>query len=326
MAETTYTYSIQNDFPNHLVCSDCFILEIEASAIVTALERIDTDAVNCYVVFKAALSEGDETILDGLVAVHTGMSIAPKPISVELASPETSDGKPIVLPCMFPGNVYLYPTGAGDNITNQTRGDGQAFKVTCTAEQDYSVDWQFIDMVYIAGGGVKWKDGEDGDWLSMKVYAPATPVTPNAENTGNCDLVDPGVGQAILIVPADGDGAYDVDLDDAIPVPSYTETEDGTQTPTGFYEWSGSDSGLGVVSVGVPQHSSYNLFAIALDLVRFVNRLQLVDSDIQDLTIPAVKPKKILPQWKWNVTAHHAAGTANFKAWWWLISARTQTV
>jgi len=244
---------------------------------------------------------------------------------VTLASPSTSDGKPIFLPCLFPGNVYLYPTGAGDNVTNQTRGDGQSFVVKCTAEQDYNVEFQFIDWVYLAGGGIKWKNGEDGDWVSLLIYAPATPVTPNGSNTGNCNLVDPGVGAAILIVPAAGNGAYDVDLEDAVPVPAYTEDEEGVQTPNGFYTWSAPDTGSGVISASVPQVSPYNLFAVAIDLVRFANRLQLEGTEIQDLTIPAVKPKKILPQWKFKVTAHHAAGTSNLEVQWWLSTARTKT-
>jgi hypothetical protein len=324
MAETTYTYSIQSDFPNHLVCSDRLTQEVGVSAIIVALSRIDTAAGNCLIVFKDALSSGDEDILDGLVAAHSGEAII-HPATVLLGSPETSDGKPIFLPCLFPGNVFLYPTGAGDNVTNQTRGDGQAFVVKCSAEQDYNVEFQFIDWVYLAGGGIKWKNGEEGDWVSLAIYAPATPVTPNGSGTGNCNLVDPGVGAAILIVPAAGNGAYDVDLEDAIPVPSYTENEEGIQTPNGFYNWSDPDTGSGVVTAGVPQASPYNLFAVALDLVRFANRLQLEGAEIQDLTVPAVKPKKILPQWKFKVTAHHAAGTADLVVHWWLTTARIKT-
>lgn len=326
MSATKYTYSIHDDFPNHAENSDTLTVEIGHSSITVALDHIDTNGDDCDIWFKAELSAGEETTLDGVVAAHTGAPSVRPPDEVKLASPETSDGKPIFLPCLFPGNVYLYPTGAGDNVTNQTRGDGQAFVVKCSAEQDYNVEFQFIDWVYLAGGGIKWKNGEDGDWVSLVIYAPATPVTPNGSGTGNCNLVDPGVGAAILIVPAAGNGAYDVDLEDAVPVPAYTETEDGTQTPSGFYNWSSPGTGSGVVSAGVPQASPYNLFAVAIDLVRFANRLQLEGAEIQDLTIPAVKPKKILPQWKFKVTAYHAAGTADLAVQWWLTTARIKTI
>jgi len=327
MTATKYTYSIATDFVvNHLVNEAHLIHEIATSTITVAYDHVDTDGDVCEIWMKAALSEGDKTLLDSLVAAHTGICLEHQTDTVKIEGPTTSDGKPIFLPCLFPGNVYLYPTGAGDNVTNQTRGDGQAFQVECTAAQDYDVEWQFIDWVYLAGGGVRWQNGEIGDWLSLLIYAPATTVVPNVGNTGNCNLVDPGVGQAILIVPAAGNGAYDVDLATAIPVPAFTETEAGVSTPNGFYEWSGPNTGLGVVTAGVAQHSNFNLCAIAINLVRFANRLQLVGDNIQDMTIPAVKPKKILPQWKFKTTAHHVAGTKNFNAQWWLVTARAQTI
>jgi hypothetical protein len=326
MAAIKYTYSIQNNFPNHAENSDILTQEIAASSITVALDHIDTAGDVCDLWFKAGLTQGEETTLDGVIAAHLGVAPS-KPIDlIRLCSPETSDGKPIFLPCLFPGNVFLYPTGAGDNIENGTRGNGQAFLMESTTEEDKSVEFQLMDWVYLAGGGIKWKDGEPGDWVSLLVYAPATPVTPNGNGTGNCNLVDPGVGQAILIVPAAGDGDYDVDLDDATPVPAYAEDEKGITVPSGFYEWSTPDIGIGTVTVGTPQNSNYNLFAIAIDLVRFANRLQLTDSGTQDLTIPAIKPKKILPHWKFKTTAHHAAGTTSFKIQWWLITARIKTV
>ena len=51
--------------------------EIGASAIVTALDHITTSANTTAVVFKAELSSGDETILDGLVTAHDNTPEAP---------------------------------------------------------------------------------------------------------------------------------------------------------------------------------------------------------------------------------------------------------
>jgi len=72
MAATKYTYSIQNDFPNHKVSIDRLTTEIQASSIVTALEGCTTSGDDCDIWFKAALSTGDKTALDGLVATHSG--------------------------------------------------------------------------------------------------------------------------------------------------------------------------------------------------------------------------------------------------------------
>lgn len=87
---TTYTYSISTDFPNHAVSSDRLTVEIRESAIVTALDCINTIGDACQIVFKADLSSGDESILDGLVAVHSG---EPLPVVIP---PKSDSGVPIV--------------------------------------------------------------------------------------------------------------------------------------------------------------------------------------------------------------------------------------
>lgn len=69
---TKYTYSISTDFPNGKVSEDLLTQQIAASAIVTALDYISTSGDVCDIWFKAALSSEDETILDGLVAAHSG--------------------------------------------------------------------------------------------------------------------------------------------------------------------------------------------------------------------------------------------------------------
>jgi len=81
---TEYTYSIAGDFPNHVLSTDRLTLEIRASAIVTALDHIDTVGDACSVWFKDALSVGDEAVLDALVAAHSGEPVVepPAPVSV----------------------------------------------------------------------------------------------------------------------------------------------------------------------------------------------------------------------------------------------------
>lgn len=89
MAETTYDYSIQNDFPNHEVASDKLAYQIRASEIVVALARVDTAGDVCSIVFRDALSAGDQTVLDSLVAEHDGV---PYPTG----DPTTDSGVPLV--------------------------------------------------------------------------------------------------------------------------------------------------------------------------------------------------------------------------------------
>jgi len=93
MASTKYTYSIQNDFPNHKIDSDRLTQEIRASAIITALDYIHTVTDDCNIWFKDALSGGDETILDGLVAAHTGEPLTPPTQQVEVVNTKTADNR-----------------------------------------------------------------------------------------------------------------------------------------------------------------------------------------------------------------------------------------
>ena len=75
MALTKYTYSITNDFPNQAVDITKLTVEIGESTIVTALSHINTDGDVCDIHFSDALSGGDETVLDGLVAAHDGEAL-----------------------------------------------------------------------------------------------------------------------------------------------------------------------------------------------------------------------------------------------------------
>ena len=91
MAATKYTYSISTDFTGLLSgydvpATDKLESEIQTSAIVTALDYINTSGDDCDIWFKDALSAGDETILDGLVAAHDGVPLV-SPDNVVLSTP-----------------------------------------------------------------------------------------------------------------------------------------------------------------------------------------------------------------------------------------------
>lgn len=84
MAQTKYTYSITNDTANALLAADALKEEILASAIVVAIDYIASlgDVLDIYM--KDALSTGDKTILDGVVAAHTGVPLPGDPSHVEV--------------------------------------------------------------------------------------------------------------------------------------------------------------------------------------------------------------------------------------------------
>lgn len=73
MAATKYTYSVANDTLNGTVAPAELVNEIGSSSIITALEGSPSalgDVLDIW--FKDALSAGDKTTLDSVVAAHDG--------------------------------------------------------------------------------------------------------------------------------------------------------------------------------------------------------------------------------------------------------------
>lgn len=99
--ETKYTYSIANDFPGGAVNTTNLTTEIQASSIVTALDRIDTSADVLDIWFKDALSTADKTTLDndatgpsgGLIAAHDSSATVQPPETVSLSHKLTGDDR-----------------------------------------------------------------------------------------------------------------------------------------------------------------------------------------------------------------------------------------
>jgi len=109
---TTYTYSINDDFPNSSINQSKFHMEIENSSIVTILIGItignndDPDRVD--VIFQSALSAGEKTILDGdttdpaggLIAAHDYTDYTPQDLeyyldaNIEVTDPLTNISGP----------------------------------------------------------------------------------------------------------------------------------------------------------------------------------------------------------------------------------------
>ena len=303
MTETTYTYSIQNDFPNHLVSSDRLKNEIGVSAIITALARIDTSGDDCGITFKDELSSGDETILDGLVAAHSGLIVSSYAV-VRLSSPTTLEGAPIFLPCSFPSSIYLYVSSAGDNIEGQARGAGSLLIFKSETEESVVKYAQFMDPVYEADAIIQYsgadQNGTDSDYLMVEVIAPTSTVTPNGTNTGNCNVV------SHVIVPAAGNGAYDIDLETgAIPIPA----KDAEGNLNGYWDYAFTRTGKGAVTPNVGGVGGYHLLDVEQLLLKHGNRCALLGSGNFNISMLPIEPKALLPHWKGKFTVHNYGHT-----------------
>jgi hypothetical protein len=239
-----------------------------------------------------------------------------------MGTPRTSDGKPIVMSSSFPGNVFYYVTGAGDG--EKTRGDGETFGLRAEGSEPRSVEpveFDFVDPVYVSGGAILWTNAVFGDHVTLETVIPATPAPSSTPGTGNCNLVFVGAGN--LIVPAPGNGSHTVDLATAVPVPAVNEE---TGDLSGFWDWSSPDTGRGAISASkAPGDAPWNLLDFAPPPVRFMNRFLLLGDGRVDID-PPIKPKKILPHWKFRVSVHSAgrqSGTLDLV--WSLKTGRART-
>jgi hypothetical protein len=234
--------------------------------------------------------------------------------------PKTSDGKPIYLPNIFPGNVMLYIAGCGDSST--TIGAGSDFRASSDAAGTTDVEWQFRDWCYLAGGGLIYTGAEFNDTVTFKLSAPASTVTANGSNTGNVNLVEvvPNTGMSI-IVPAAGNGTHD--LTSGVPVPAYDE--DNGEPADGWWNWSEPDTGSGTLTSAVSVTGKYDLYNFPIDLSVFMRKMPIMGSGNLDITVPAIKPKKILPQWKFTVSVVNG-GHTGLKVGWYTVVARRKTV
>lgn len=137
---TKYTYSISSDFPNHIAATDRLEQEVRLSAIATAIDHINTSGDNCDLWFKDVLSGGDQNILNGLVAAHSGTPLPSGSLLVRDDSPRSPDDILLTIPEPRRGSEVIYATHNycdpvswfGDSVrsvdeTLSDSGDGYSF-------------------------------------------------------------------------------------------------------------------------------------------------------------------------------------------------------
>jgi hypothetical protein len=108
---TKYTYSIQNDFPNHIVSSNRLSLEIRSGVITIALDYIGTSGDDCDIFFKADLPTEDKTVLDGLVSIHSGEELPSEAQSVLIDQSQTPIPVSVIANSGYSPDPTSYPDG-----------------------------------------------------------------------------------------------------------------------------------------------------------------------------------------------------------------------
>lgn len=159
MADTVYEYSVSTDFSNGVAAAK-LQSEIQQSAIVTAVSHIGVDGDTASIWFKAALSTGDKSVLDGLVAAHDGVA-------------ESSD------PIVQDGVMYVAQVPGKPGRTMVITGRRFAGVIGGSANDDVS----FEHTRELQGARVEVVSHAAGDYLEMFVCMPdGTPVGQFAEH------------------------------------------------------------------------------------------------------------------------------------------------
>jgi hypothetical protein len=331
MAATKYTYSISADFPDHKVSPDRLTNEIRQSAIVVALDYIETLGDECDIWFKEALSPGDELILDGIVATHSGEPLPVPSNAVVLESPHggdvsvEDDGKLVVVNFPADEGSYMWLTGAGDDVVNDVRGGGARMvfefdDLVRAVPETKTVDLHFMEWVQLHDGQMtlpKPSDWDVNDVWDFCIHMEATAVTPNPGGTGNCNLVnpagDPGQPDSYIIIPSyGGPGAYDVDLDTAVPVPAGGE---------GYWDYNYETNVLDVSSS--PGAASWHLLAVTVDSY-FMRNIVVPLHPAGNFDFDAYKAERIMPRrWALRLTVTKASDGPG-KLTGWIVTFREQ--
>jgi hypothetical protein len=290
-----YEFTISTDFPNARVDSTRLDQEIRDSAITVALAYITTSEDVCAVWFRAELGGADQGVLAAVVAAHSGDPLA------ALVEPQDVDGRKFTAPNLFPLGVLTNFCGALDNVeTGEVGSEG-----LCILSNEMGTTtkvMQFVQWSYLAGGHIFFRGMEIGDWVGLDVYCPAT-VGVEHPGGGNYNKVAVGGGASIFVPTAPGAGQWDLDLTarenanvgfaKVRPVPAPSRT--------GCFDWSEDE----VVTVNPLGQGSYHLFDVDVPLSQFLTRAMLLGDDHLPLIVPAVKPIRMLAQWRFVISMYN---------------------
>ena len=167
----------------------------------------------------------DSTVVvshDDAIAQIIGLTIKPP-------TPKEPDGRINIVNAPMSHGMSTWWTGRGDDM-NPTppasgRGQGAEMNFDFTGASDETVTLDFNSYVEIYDGEGVWSPVanwsiHDRFWVSCYIPKNEDLCIVNAQNEGNCNVVDTGQGFSIIVPAPGGDGAYDIDLTKARPAPA----------------------------------------------------------------------------------------------------------
>ena len=87
--------------------------------------------------------------------------------------------------------TYLYYTGYGDDLVNQTIGNGQKLSIdnSIAPSTEKSIVFGFTDDLFIKDGVLSWSGAVFGDEVFLEIFLPMNTFFKTPHSTGNFDLV-----------------------------------------------------------------------------------------------------------------------------------------
>jgi hypothetical protein len=228
-------------------------------------------------------------------------------------APEAFDGKQLITTNAFPEFCVETIVGCGDDAA-QGIGAGAEFELQRSSEGEETLEFYFIDTVWMAAGSAIFKDAAIGDWCSFLLFAPATAVS-STPGAGDCNLVPTGLGFNI-VVPAAGDGSHTLQTPVLVP----------NAGKTGYWDWDQSTTGHGTITPNVYGKGAFDMFDVELPLAKFANKVPILGTGSVHLGIHNVRSKALYPYWKCRVTLHNHDGAHTVLFAWHLVLGRARTV
>jgi hypothetical protein len=146
------------------------------------------------------------------------------------------------------------------------------------------------------------------DEWDFSIHMAATEVVENLGGTGNCNVVD-----GYIVVPAAGDGAYDVDLSAAVPVPA-----DGD----GCWDYDFFSDTLAVS--GEIGSASWHLLLVPVDAF-FMRSMPIPFDPHGVFDFDAYKAERLSPRWALRLAVSKASSGPGTLAGW-LVCFRDKVV
>ena len=206
---------------------------------------------------------------------------------------------------------HTYWTGAGDDISTPTIGDGPILDVqTVLSVAETSVDVQFhkdYGDVYLHEGYIQWENAGWGDYIDVEILATATPL----QQATNLDYT---IDASIKIRAAAGGPGTGTDGLNGDPV--WVPNAAGTG-------WWDIVSGSAVFSSG--QTGAYDWYTIEILANRFMNKVPVYGSSSNYVMLQSADTTLLPTGYCIRITANNVSDTV-WKAWMFMTLYREQTI